>query len=211
MFCKWNKDTALDERLLKPEKEPDEKFKWAVLTSPSIQHKKIKNIIRKHWEVLRQDNILCTLVPEEAKVIFRGAPTLQGRVTPNVINPPAHPSFFHDLTVFFPCRKCVVCQHNTLERRKVTEFTSTVTGRRYTIKSFCTCSTGYIVYLITCPCHKQYIGHTIRTFSISVCVWNMCMTSWRTLVQYLETWNARQLSRSIAKLFGTHPRANAVT
>lgn len=100
---------------IKPKKDPDEKLKWAMLTSFSIQHKQIQNIVKKHWEVLRQDNILGKLLPGEAKVIFRGAPSLQGQIAPNV-----------------------------------------------------TCSTRYVVYLITCPCRKQYIGCTTRTFTTRV-------------------------------------------
>lgn len=36
------------------------------------------------------------------------------------------------------------------------------------MKHFTTCATRYIVYLITCPCKKQYVGRTIRTFSVRV-------------------------------------------
>lgn len=34
--------------------------------------------------------------------------------------------------------------------------------------NFTTCATKFVVYLLTCPCNKQYIGCTIRTFSIQV-------------------------------------------
>lgn len=149
----------------KQKRDPDTTYKWALSTTYSIQHKQIKSIMRKHWGVLRQDNILGKILPEQAKIIFRGAPSLQGQVAPNIINPPARPSFFHDWTGFYPCKKCVVCRHNIPIRRKLTEFTSTVTGKRYTIKPFCTCNTRYIVYLIVCPCGKQYVGRTTRTFT----------------------------------------------
>lgn len=36
------------------------------------------------------------------------------------------------------------------------------------MKQFATCKTPYIVYLITCPCKKQYIGQTIRNFTTRV-------------------------------------------
>lgn len=44
--------------------------------------------------------------------------------------------------------------------------TSTVTSHIYHMKQFATCSSQYIVYLLTCPCHKQYVGRTVRTFTI---------------------------------------------
>ena len=36
------------------------------------------------------------------------------------------------------------------------------------MKQFFTCASTHIVYLITCPCGKQYVGRTIRTFSTRV-------------------------------------------
>lgn len=36
------------------------------------------------------------------------------------------------------------------------------------IWNFTTCATRFIVYLLTCPCKKQCVGCTIRTFSVRV-------------------------------------------
>lgn len=43
-----------------------------------------------------------------------------------------------------------------------------VTKRIYPIKQFCTCATTNVVYLLTYPCGKQYVGRTIRTFTTRV-------------------------------------------
>lgn len=152
----------------KPKPDTDNKFRWAMLTTFSTQYRQIKAIFTKHWDILKIDHILGPSLPEQAKMIFRGAPTLQSRIAPNIINPPTRTTFFQELTVSFPCRKCTVCQHNTGVGRKVVTFRSSVTNKQYSIKHFCTCETHYIVYLITCPCGKQYVGRTIRTFSIRV-------------------------------------------
>lgn len=53
-------------------------------------------------------------------------------------------------------------------RRKFLNFQSTATDTIYHIKFFATCTTTHVVYLITCPCKKQYIGRTIRTFTVRV-------------------------------------------
>ena len=139
-----------------------------MLTSFSKQHKLIKSIVSKHWNILRNDRILATVLPERARVIFRGAPTLQSKIAPNIINPPTRPSFFFQLVGYHPCKKCTVCKYNISSRSKNLEFRSTVTGKTYPIKHFCTCSTKYVVYLITCPCGQQYVGRTIRKFSVRV-------------------------------------------
>ena len=69
---------------------------------------------------------------------------------------------------FYPCRSCNVCAANSKTRRKIDSFSSTVTNRIYTMKQFTTCFRSFIVYLITCPCKLQYVGRTIRNFSIRV-------------------------------------------
>lgn len=38
----------------------------------------------------------------------------------------------------------------------------------YPIRGFQTCATRFVVYLITCPCPKQYVGCTTHTFSTRV-------------------------------------------
>lgn len=91
--------------------------------------------------------------------------TAQVQIAPNGIDPP---SFFHDLKGYYPCRRCSVCLHNICGRRKSELFESTTTSRRYQIKHFTTCATRHIVYLLTCPCKKKYVGRTIRSFSVRV-------------------------------------------
>lgn len=152
----------------RPKNTSDSKFKWAFTTTHSLQSKQVRNIFRKHWKVLLSDRLLGPVLPEWAAVIFRGARSIQGQVAPNVIDLPKKISFFHDCKGFYPCRKCNVCHHNTGGRQKMLTFTSIVTSRVYHMKQFPTCSSQYIVYLITCPCDKKYVGCTIRTFSIRV-------------------------------------------
>lgn len=45
---------------------------------------------------------------------------------------------------------------------------STTTGRLYQMKHLTTCAMHHIVYLLICPCKKQYVGCTICLFSIRV-------------------------------------------
>lgn len=139
-----------------------------MFTSFSTQHKQVKAILSKHWGILKNDRILNTVLPDRAKIIFRGAPTLRSKIAPNIINPPIRQPFFHEMEGFYSCRKCTVCQHNSGIGRKTVSFTSTVTQKWYPVKQFCTCTTSYIVYLITCHSGKQYVGRTICFFAIRV-------------------------------------------
>lgn len=60
--------------------EPDESFKFSMLTSYSSKYKDITKIFDKHWDVLKQDKVLGPKLPERAKVIFKGAPSLRNSV-----------------------------------------------------------------------------------------------------------------------------------
>lgn len=135
-----------------------EDFGLAFLTTFSSQHWAIKRIIKKHWPLIRNDNILGPLLSANPRVLFRGAPNLRHSIAPNVLDPPSRPVFFEDLKGFYPCRKCRVCKINTLHGRRFTDFTSTRTGMTYPIKSFITCSTKCVVYLLRCPCGLEYVG-----------------------------------------------------
>lgn len=160
-----NRESLIEER---PKNKQGDTFRWSMLTSFSIQHKQVRAILSKHWDILKSDRVLSTALPDQAKVIFRGAPTLQSKIAPNITNPPIRQPLFHEMEGFYSCRKCTVCQHNSGIGRKTVSFTSSVTHKQYSIKQFCTCTTSYIVYLITCHCGKQYVGRTIRSFSVRV-------------------------------------------
>lgn len=135
----------------------ESKHKWSFLTNFSTQHKQIKEIIRRHWRILKNDPVLGPLLPERAATIFRGAPSIKGLIAPNVTDPPGITSFFHNMKGFYPCQKCTVCKWNACKARRMETFNSTITGKEYRMKQFATCKTKYIVYLITCPCKKQNI------------------------------------------------------
>lgn len=149
-----------------PKSSSGNKHKWSLLTNFSIQHKQIKAILARHWRVLKNDPILGPVLPERSGIIFKGAPSIRGQIASNVIDPPRIRSFFHNMKGFFPCKRCNVCLHNISGRRRTETFFSTSTGKEYQIKHFLTCETRYVVYLITCPCKKQYVGRTIRTLSV---------------------------------------------
>lgn len=139
-----------------------------LFTTFSVQHRQIKNIIHKHWNILKNDHLLGPLLPDNAGITYRGALPLSGQIAPNVVDPPSVPTFFWHLKGYYPCRKCKVCLHNIFACRKTTSFRSMSTSMEYEMKHFTTCATKYIVYLITCPCGKQYVGCTIRAFSTRV-------------------------------------------
>lgn len=143
---------------------PNDTYKHAFFTTFSTQQYAIKNILQKHWNLLRNDRVLGSLLPETLAVVFRGVLPHRVQVSPNVIDPPKRISFFHNM-FFFPCRKCSICQI-IAERRKIDSYVSNHTGEHFSIKPFITCTTKHVVYVIRCPCGLEYIGRTIRQLQV---------------------------------------------
>lgn len=71
-------------------------------TTYSSQHRMVNQYLKKHWRVIKSDEILGPALPEQPKVIFRKAPGLRHLIAPNVVEPPIRPTFFVKLKGFFP-------------------------------------------------------------------------------------------------------------
>lgn len=137
------------------------------ITTYSVQHKSIKNLINKHWHIINNDQILRTVLPNRPQMVYKGAPSLRNRVAPNVLNSPIiKASLFENLAGFYQCRRCRVCSHNGCTQRRTHMFSSTSTSREHEIELFITCFTEGVVYLNQCPCGLQYVGRTKRPLSV---------------------------------------------
>ena len=159
----------MDRETLLITKPPKEKNLSMVpfLTTFSTQHHSVKQLVRKHWHILKNDSILGPALPSVPQVIFRGVSALRHRLAPNVIEPPPpRMTFLDSYTGFYQYRNCRVCSLNGCTHRRTHVFTSTSTSEEHKIKPFITCSTEGIVYLLQCPCGLQYIGRTKRPLSV---------------------------------------------
>lgn len=116
--------------------------------------------------ILKNDRLLGSSLPDIPNVTFRGALPLRLQIAPNVIAPPKRCRFFHQIKVFYPCIKCAVCQTNSFKNRKYASFQSNSTSKTYDVRSFLTCTSKNVVYIITCPCGLQYVGRTTCTFQV---------------------------------------------
>lgn len=148
----------------RPKPALDNTFTWSFFTTYSVQSRQIKEIIKKHWGILQTNRFLGPAIPEQAGVIFRGARSIQEQIALNVIDPPKNICLFQQCKGYYPCRKCNVCLHNTCGRCKTDTFMSSVTQQIYSMKHFTTCATRFIVYLLTCPCKKQYVDGPLGHF-----------------------------------------------
>lgn len=92
---------------------------------------------------------------------YRRARNLKEVIAPNPVEPPTQLQIFPDMKGYYPCGTCKVCKGAKTQRTN--RFASTTTGKEYKIRSFITCHTVGVIYLITCQCGMQYVGRTVRT------------------------------------------------
>lgn len=122
-------------------------FHLSLVTSFSTQHRVVKHILGKYWHILQNYRVLGTRLSPKPQVIFRGVPSLKDKIVHNILDPPSRSPLLHNLTGYFKCRGCQVCH---VKKRKITEFSSKVTSKSYTIKSLITCKNTHVVYVLQC-------------------------------------------------------------
>lgn len=116
--------------------------------------------------MLRNDEVLGSVLPNTPPVVFRGVALLRLQIAPNVVDLPKTIYFFHTKGGFFPCRRCSVCRINALKDRRVEYFQSNSNQKKFKIKPFISCTTRHVVNLLRCPCGLEYIGRTIRMLHV---------------------------------------------
>ncbi|CAH2320009.1 Hypothetical predicted protein, partial [Pelobates cultripes] len=124
-----------------------------------------KKIIKKHWHILKEDDILNPILPNQPNIVFRGAPNFKSILTTNFTreSPVRGFSFFPQTKGFYKCKQCIVCRTTDLSTPpKVTQFMSNRTKKMYNIYDFIGCNTKNVIYLLECPCGLQYVGMTTR-------------------------------------------------
>ena len=119
----------------------------------------IKDTVSKYWHILSSDKTLNNVFQHPPLFTFKRATSLRDRLVKADmhINKPK-PIILGN----FPCRSCTSCAN--MKRTDI--FHNSHTDKEYRIKSLITCNTSHVIYLLFCPCNKQYIGQTSRKLKI---------------------------------------------
>lgn len=64
----------------------------------------------------------------------------------------------------FPCNKCQIC----LYVHRTSTFKDAHGNETYEIRDLINCSTSRVIYKITCPCPKIYVGKTKRQLRVRI-------------------------------------------
>ncbi|OCU02648.1 hypothetical protein XELAEV_18008412mg [Xenopus laevis] len=124
---------------------------------------KLNNIIKKHWHVLQMDKDLQGIIGEHPSFIFTRPNTLQQSFKDRE----KQTNLAGKQQRFFRCMQYIACK--TLKNeRQVQSFKSNQTNKQYKINQLITCETVNVVYLLECPCKKQYVGRTTRKLKLRI-------------------------------------------
>lgn len=138
----------------------DKRSSIVCTTTYSKHSAQIKDAVKRHWHVLSSDDTCRALFPDLPLFAHHRAKNIRDfLVKADNFNVRSGVERLSRATGFHPCRSCAACHNNSVKKNTVI---GSVTNKTYKLKQFTTCSTRNVVYLITCPCKKQYVGKTNR-------------------------------------------------
>lgn len=128
----------------------------------SSKYKRIETIIKKHWGHLLEDKVIGPLLNNKPLISYTKSSNLGLLVAPTAKKPKVQ-STSNWLTQkgFFRCGVCQSCRTTNFPRKTV-RVCSTQDSFQLEIKECLTCNSTDVIYVLECPCRKQYIGRTKR-------------------------------------------------
>ncbi|CAJ0963544.1 unnamed protein product [Ranitomeya imitator] len=123
----------------------------------------VKNIINRHWSILRTDAQTAEVTSDRPLLVTRRAPNLRDLLTSSHFSRPTvrlnRGVRFTFCTHYrsFPCGGCNVCAFMMPTKNT---FFNPVDSTIHSLKHYINCKTKDVVYVIICPCGKPYVGQT---------------------------------------------------
>lgn len=92
-------------------------FGWAFISSFSDKYVKIKRLIFKYWDIIKNDRILGQHVSDKPPVIFQKGYTLREKIAPNLVDKPVKPAHLKNLKGFITSSSvvCKIVQLNSVQ------------------------------------------------------------------------------------------------
>ncbi|OCT65597.1 hypothetical protein XELAEV_18041835mg [Xenopus laevis] len=130
---------------------------------------KLTNIFKKHWHILQMDKDLRGEIGEQPSIVFTRPNTLRQSLAPSYLKKEiANPTWLGKNKGFFKCMQCIACKTLKSNARNVYNFKSNQTNKQYKINKLITCDSVNVVYLLECPCKKQYVGRTTKKLKLRI-------------------------------------------
>lgn len=132
-----------------------------IITTFGPQWKEVRSILEKHWGVLTNSPGLHKIVGTSPLLVAHQARNLSDMLVRSEFTKNPDPTWLANYPRskgMFPCNKCQICP---LVHRTAT-FSDALGREQFEIRDLINCSTTRVVYMITCPCPKIYVGKTKR-------------------------------------------------
>lgn len=138
-----------------------------IITRFGSQWKEVYQILNRHWHILRSAPLTANIVSPKPLLTARRARNLG-----DVLVHSDHKRTLNEnwLSRFKPpqgmhaCGHCNICKYI----HQIDVFANPCGGKAYKIKHFINCSTTRVIYMLTYPCNKIYIGKTKRQLCIRI-------------------------------------------
>ncbi|OCT65637.1 hypothetical protein XELAEV_18041878mg [Xenopus laevis] len=135
--------------------------KIPLVSNYNLHSQKIKIIVYKHWEILRNDRQFGNLFRDKPLISYKRARSLGDQLTKtDLTESDNHPPLFFGLPQkgAYPCLSCQCCS-SIIKDNKMNHPSK---GFEIKLNDFATCNTTGVIYMLKCPCGKAYVGKTKR-------------------------------------------------
>ncbi|CAH2219440.1 Hypothetical predicted protein, partial [Pelobates cultripes] len=123
----------------------------------------IIGIFYKYWPILTKDPWLSFCISEFPRITFRKAPSLKNILAPSKLqhSNERRTRAKKEGLINKGCghTKCLTCGYIC---HLVSSFSPYNSSEVFSVQSEITCNTSFVVYLLICPCDRQYVGQTTR-------------------------------------------------
>ena len=116
----------------------------------------LRNILRKHWNVLSCETSLNDALSSTPKITYKRPRNLKDRLCANVDLQEKPLGTIINLVGFYPCKSCKACKNSV----QIQKYKNNRNGQVSVINKFLSCSSDYVVYVLICPCQLWYVGST---------------------------------------------------
>ncbi|CAJ0933779.1 unnamed protein product [Ranitomeya imitator] len=139
-------------------KKMDQQHPIRFISTYSNQWNHLKDIIRKHWQVLKVDPVLCKILPESPSFVPKRSANLKDILVQSHYDPKnsGTKKSLSGLPGFFPCGLCKGCLNHVKSRT----FCNHDGSRSFNIWKHLSCNSQGVIYHAQCPCGKVYVGLT---------------------------------------------------
>ncbi len=130
VFRAYNKAKCLPREQLLVHKQKDQLDSDQVYfaTQYSNQANKIKQIVKRNWDILKSDSVLREALPDASTISFRRAPTLNDKLVKSHLPPVQQKTWLTTRRGNHKCRQCNPCS-NMINANYFT----IISGRKYNL------------------------------------------------------------------------------